>query len=192
MQCFTVTEGCTEGIALRQLDDGYYVVVGDEGTCMKLPLRSSFRQQLQSYMEQERLSVAPKLHNIRIDYSGDDYVVTTGRKSPDPYALVLVATMAGEGGRLEYTDTKVALMGSEKRYPPLQGDRSTGVELMAFGHHKTGEATTLLKLWPGAGFRLWRNGKHLEDAPRSLICYWEGPGGTLNVRTPEKPQRFRR
>ncbi len=184
MKCFTVSEGATKGIVIQ---DEPFLRVGAEGFCSRVPLCRS----LADMLEELKLVGVDKLDLEHADFSNSLPLRIVparrgrnGKLIPEDTALVHVTTKSP--GQLWFTsncydEVIVPTKYSSRVRRDYRVFPGAGVAIVAIGTGANGEPNALLRMWPGASFRICRD---TLDLPAELVVVW--PGTRLKVIVPRK------
>lgn len=175
MRCYTVHDQASQGLYIKPTPNGEVVVhVGDTQVKVK-----------DHDIEREFASSGRNLlllDHARFTKSG--FLVHDRSRSNT--VLVHVDTMAGEGGRLWYEANSWSEVRTSRVIRQYHEFPSAGVDVLAIGYGPGGEPHALVKMIPGASFRICRDGD-LDGASPVIVVVWSG--SVLSAFPPKKFQK---
>lgn len=192
MKCFSVCEIAELGlIAINQPLDGEIadpaILIGHGNSCTRVGVsrdqRDFYTKMLLAQIPLTRLLHAEIAHQ-------PPFRLVKGRPNQcGDQCIVHIATAAGVGGHLWYEANTFEEIEEEVRGRPRVVraynffSPSPGIEVLAIGHGENGEPHALLRMVPGASFRICRNGE-LPGLSPVLIVAWTG--SVLRVFPPKR------
>lgn len=167
MKTFTITDVVKKGFEVRYSS-------GQETCLFGRPINQRALRHLEGAVCGPVTAILHWLDAVQVDGA----LQFDREKDPnDRRALVLVATAAGEGGRISFLpNTMVDRFNAvDKRvyrvphgvFPP------PGIEVLGERKLDDGSEETLLMMYPGASFRIHRTGDLQGAAPQLKLC-WDG------------------
>lgn len=190
MKCFTVSDKVTKGIIVKGEP---LLRIGAKGFCSEIPLCKSLAKSFEALAaigeDELAMTKADISTNKPLRLLPEKAIITRwNRRIESDTALVHVTTKSS--GQLWFEancyDQEVVPTKYSKRvrraYHPFQG--GDGVDVLAIGTGANGEPNALLRMIPGASFRICRD---TLDLPPELLVVWTGI--KLRFIVPEKHRK---
>lgn len=182
MKLFTLTDsdsGCVvDGIMISNGVNSPGLIVGEEPAAALVPLGYSLRNSFREIRKAKPGRAHALPDALVVEMPEGPCFLPSPAKENTSECIVHLALCAGERGKLWVEQTRhdealvegargPRVMQVPKQFPGL------GVTVLAIGHGPAGEPQALLKLVPGASFRIRRNGV-LGGLPRKITVQWTG------------------
>lgn len=174
MNLFQVTEGVRPGLPIVR--DEFPHIPTPIGCSTRLLLDEPLVEVIQSRPRDRTL----RLNRASVDFGRDSMLFKKPGRRPERLALVRVETAAGVDGKVFLTANSydVAMKKNEvkrdyRRFPDAGITAFCTDEYLAAVHQGVEFLDVVALMYPGASFRLFRNGR-LEGASPQMFVHWNG------------------